>query len=73
MKLQIKVKTNAKQEQVVEQGDGVFLVHVKDAPVDGKANERVIKVLAKHFDVAPSLVEIVAGTTSKIKRVVIHR
>jgi uncharacterized protein (TIGR00251 family) len=38
-------------------------------PVDGAANEEVIKLLAKSFEVAKSAVSIVSGTTSKTKRV----
>ena len=44
-----------------------YKVSVKEVPVGGKANEAIIKVLAKYFDVAPSLVRLVSGATSKRK------
>ncbi|MEI8097162.1 MAG: DUF167 domain-containing protein [Candidatus Moraniibacteriota bacterium] len=36
-------------------------------PVDEKANQLLKKLLAKHFDVAPSLIRIVSGETSRQK------
>jgi uncharacterized protein (TIGR00251 family) len=38
-------------------------------PVDGAANAELIKVLAKHLGVPKADIEIVAGETSKNKRV----
>ncbi|MGV0798433.1 DUF167 domain-containing protein, partial [Mycolicibacterium elephantis] len=34
----------------------------------GKANEAVVKVLARHLDVAPSRLRLVSGRTARIKR-----
>ncbi|MCX6820423.1 MAG: DUF167 domain-containing protein [Candidatus Aenigmarchaeota archaeon] len=42
-------------------------VGVRAKPVKGKANEEVLKKLAKHFDVPSSSVLIVAGARSKDK------
>lgn len=44
-----------------------YKVSVKEAPVDGRANEAIIKALAKYFDIAPSLVKLISGSTSKKK------
>ncbi|MFA5889149.1 MAG: DUF167 domain-containing protein [Candidatus Paceibacterota bacterium] len=49
------------------QGMVEYKVSVKEVPVGGKANEAIIKVLAKYFDIAPSLVRLVSGATSKRK------
>lgn len=73
MRIQVKVKTNAKKNQVEEKPDGTFLVSVTKIPAHGKANEQVIKILAKHFKVAPSLIEISSGITTKQKIIVIHK
>jgi uncharacterized protein (TIGR00251 family) len=78
MKIVVKVKPNAKVEEVerVTQPSllledkkelDVYKVSVKAPPVGGKANKAVIKALADYFDVAPSLVNLVSGTTSKNK------
>ncbi len=34
---------------------------------DGKANEAVIKLLSKHFDIAKSKIKIIRGETSRDK------
>lgn len=49
--------------------DGSLKVKVAAVPEKGKANAEVCEVLARHFDVPVSQVEIVAGATSTRKRV----
>lgn len=72
MKISVKVKLRA-QENRVEQIDGDhFQVFVKALPIDGRANEAVIRTLAEYFHVAPSDVEIASGFTSKTKIVNIN-
>ena len=80
-KIIVKVKTRAKKESVerVEQqsflgeaGMVVYKVSVKEAPVDGKANQAIVRALATYFDVAPSVVRLVVGQTSKQKIFEIH-
>ncbi len=66
MKISVKVKTNARKESVIKAGDA-YTVSVTVLPEEGKANEAVIKLLAKHFAVAPSLVRVVSGHTAKQK------
>ncbi|MDO8644301.1 MAG: DUF167 domain-containing protein [bacterium] len=73
MKLQIQVKTNARQERVEEMEDGSLKVFVNAPPTEGKANEAVIRLLAKHFSVPPSAISITGGFKSKKKRVEIKK
>ena len=44
-------------------------VRVAEAPADGKANEAVIRLLAKALGVSRSSVKIVSGQTSRHKRI----
>lgn len=67
MKIQVKVKTNSRHELVEKLEDGSFLVKVNVPPVEGKANKRVIELLAKYFSVAKSKVTLKSGPKSKIK------
>jgi uncharacterized protein len=69
MKISVKVKPNAKKESVERMQDGSFLVSVKAPAAEGKANARLVKVLAKHFGIAPSCVAVVSGMSSRVKRV----
>ena len=40
---------------------------VKAPPVDGRANEAVIKALAKYLNISPSEIDLVSGHTAKMK------
>ena len=64
------VKPGSKKGPLVEVGsDGSLTVFLKERAVDGAANEGLIKILAEHFGVRKSEVEIESGFTSRIKRV----
>jgi uncharacterized protein (TIGR00251 family) len=65
----VRVKPGSRKAPLVEVGDdGELTVYVRERPVEGKANDAVIKLLAKHFGVPPSRVELVGGSTSRVKR-----
>jgi uncharacterized protein (TIGR00251 family) len=63
----VKVKPNAKQQKIEEQPDGSLIVHLKSSPVDGKANEELIKLLSEKFSVPKSYIRIKSGTSSRQK------
>ncbi|MBX4200873.1 DUF167 domain-containing protein, partial [Candidatus Parcubacteria bacterium] len=44
----------------------------EEPPIGGQANTAIIKLLAQHFDVSVSLVEIVSGFMARVKVVEIH-
>ena len=67
MKIFVTAKTNAKLEKIERLDKTHYKVAVTASPIDGKANQALIKVLAKHFGVAKSLVELKSGETSKQK------
>lgn len=69
MKKQVKVKPNSKQQNIQEEADGSLTVHLKSPPVDGKANEELIKLLAEKFNVSKSQITIKSGLSSKTKLV----
>jgi hypothetical protein len=67
--LDIKLKPRAKREKLVA-ADGLHAeLAVSAPPVDGKANERMIKVLAELLGVPKSSLEIIKGQTSRNKAV----
>lgn len=67
MKVTIHVKPNARHEKVEVQADGSLKVHVNAPPQEGRANERLVELLAKHFGVAKSHITIVHGTSGRKK------
>lgn len=67
MKKKVKVKPNSKRQSIEEQPDGSLTVHLKSPPVDGKANEELIALLAERFNVSKSKITIKSGLSSKTK------
>lgn len=66
MKLLVRVKPNSREEKVEKTENG-YTVYVKEPPVENKANQMVIKVLAEYFKVPKSQVSILSGLHSKRK------
>lgn len=64
---QVKVKPSSKHQNIKEEPDGSLIVHLKSPPVDGKANEELIKILAKKFDVPKSNIKIKLGLLQRQK------
>jgi uncharacterized protein (TIGR00251 family) len=68
-RVEIKVKPNARESSLVQQEDGTWVAPLKSAPVDGKANEELIGLVAAAFSVRRARVRIRTGATSRMKRV----
>ncbi|MBE9169357.1 DUF167 domain-containing protein [Pleurocapsales cyanobacterium LEGE 06147] len=69
MKIQVKVKPNSQQQKIEEGANGSWTVRLKSPPVDGKANQELIEMLAKKFRVAKSQIVIKSGLSSRNKLV----
>lgn len=68
MKIQVKVKTGARENCVsFDEGSNIYVVSVKARPIEGKANAAVTKLLAEHFKVPKSQIHLKTGQKSKIK------
>lgn len=72
MRLFIKVKTRSKKPGVERLDEGNFVVRVGAAPIEGKANEAVIKALAENLNIAGWRIKILSGSTSSNKVVEIN-
>lgn len=67
MKITVAVKANAKEDKLESLGSNSFKAFVKAPAQEGKANQAVIKLLAKHFGVSRSEVALKAGQKAKNK------
>jgi uncharacterized protein (TIGR00251 family) len=67
MKISVKVKPNARKNEVKQIDANNFIVSVSVPPVEGKANEKVIELLADHFGKSKRSINILHGMTGKIK------
>jgi uncharacterized protein YggU (UPF0235/DUF167 family) len=67
--ISVRVKPGSRKGPLVETAvDGELIVYVRQPAVEGKANEAVVRLLAKHLGVAPSRLVLVSGATSWVKR-----
>ena len=73
MKIIIKAKPSSREDKLERIDDHNYQVSVKAPAVDGKANAAIIKLLAEHFDISQSLVEIISGYMARTKVVEIHQ
>jgi hypothetical protein len=69
MRIYIKVSPRSSKNEVVKISEGEYKVKLTAPPVDGAANDALIKLLSQHFKVSKSLINIVGGKTAKTKMV----
>jgi uncharacterized protein len=67
--IRIKVKPNARASTLEALADGKWLARIKSPPVDGKANEELISLVAAQFKVRKSQVTIRSGAAGRMKLV----
>lgn len=65
----VRVVPRASRSGVAGEHDGALRVRVAAPPVDGAANEELIRTLARALHVPARQVEITSGHTSKLKHV----
>jgi len=67
--IQVKVKPNARVSRLEETADGTWLAQIKSPPVDGKANQELIELVAEHFGCRKGAVSIKSGASGRMKLV----
>ena len=68
MKIKVRVVPRAKKELVEPREDGLK-VYLKAPALEGKANKRLIEILAGHFKVKKYNVNIIKGLKSREKTI----
>lgn len=65
--LEVLIQPRSARDEIVGVHDGRLKIKISAPPVEGKANERLIEMVAKALGVPKSSVEIVRGKSSKLK------
>ncbi|MGE0887505.1 MAG: DUF167 domain-containing protein [Blastocatellales bacterium] len=65
----VRVQPRASRNGVAGEIDGALKIRLAAPPVDGEANEELIRFLAKLFTVSRQQVTIVSGQTSRNKMI----
>lgn len=72
MKIIVKTKPGSKNDKIEKIDESNYIIYVKEPPIDGRANAALIKLLAKYFDISPSLIEIISGFMARVKVIEIN-
>ena len=75
MLIRVYVTPNAREVRVVKVSDDYFEVRVDAMAVSGRANKRLLEILAEHFKVQKSRISILKGTKTrnKLVKVILER
>lgn len=67
--IRVKVTPRSSKNQIAGKEKEFYRVKVTSAPVEGKANDALISLLAEELDVPKRDIEIVSGKTGRLKTV----
>jgi uncharacterized protein (TIGR00251 family) len=67
MLVRVHVTPNAREARVTKVGEANYEVKVDEKALNGRANRRLIEILAEHFGVPKSKVSVVRGAKSRDK------
>ena len=69
--IQVRVRPNAGRSALELLPDGSYAARLKAPPVDGKANQELISLVARHFACRQSAVQIKAGASGRTKLLIV--
>lgn len=72
MLLEVRVKPGSSRSGPVEVREGKLVLRVHAAPEGGKANREVLKVLSRLMRIPPSQMEMVRGSSSRDKTILLR-
>jgi uncharacterized protein (TIGR00251 family) len=67
VRVRIRVQPRASRTEIVGEHDGALKVRVAAPPVDGAANEELVRFIAKRMGVSQSRVRVTTGETGRSK------
>jgi len=69
VRIRVRIQPRASRTEVAGEHDGALRIRVAAPPVEGEANDALIRFLAKRLRVAPSRITVVSGAASRAKQV----
>ncbi|MGK5595106.1 MAG: DUF167 domain-containing protein [Parachlamydiaceae bacterium] len=69
--IKVKVLPNASSNKIIGWENDELKIRLTAIPEKGKANEALIKLLAKRLDIPLSSIKVIGGTTSRHKKLLI--
>lgn len=72
IKILIKVKPGSGKDELIIDADNTISIKIKAKPIDGEANDYLVKYLSEKFQISKALIQIHKGATSRLKRININ-
>ena len=69
LRFKVQVVPRASRSEIVGEHNGALRVRIAAPPVDGAANDELVRLLSRAFGVKRSAIEITSGQASKTKQV----
>ena len=70
--IQVKVEPRASRTEITGLHGDALKIRLTSPPVEGKANRQLIEVLAREFGLKKGQIEVIGGSTSKMKTVLLR-
>jgi len=67
MLIRVKVFPGSKKEDIIKKSEDKFDLKIKEKPVEGRANQRVIEILASYFKIPLNKIRLIRGYEKRNK------
>jgi len=71
-RIEVRLRPRGRRDELLGMRNGVLRARVTAAPVDGRANKALCRLIAKRIGIAPSKVTVVRGAKSRDKVVIVE-
>ena len=68
----VKIKPGSFKDEIVFDIEGNLIIKIREKPIDGAANDYLIKFLSKEFKINKSNIQIEKGLTSPFKKLLLN-
>jgi uncharacterized protein (TIGR00251 family) len=69
VRLVIHVKPGASRDEIAIDTEENISIRVKAKPIEGEANDYLVKYLSKELDISRGRIQLEKGATSRVKRI----
>jgi uncharacterized protein (TIGR00251 family) len=70
--LNVKVKPGAFKDEISFDSESNLIIKIREKPIDGAANDYLLKFLSKEFKISKSNIVLEKGQTSQFKKLLVN-
>lgn len=72
VQLNVKVKPGSFKDEIIFDSENNLIIKIREKPIDGAANDYLVKFLSKEFKISKSNIQIEKGLSSPFKKLSIN-